>query len=85
MNFFCEWFEVSKEEYAQYERVFPGIDMTLELMKMGMWLNANPARRKRNYKRFIVNWLSNAHRQLLEVELRETVRHQLRRSEARNF
>ena len=85
MNFFCEWFEVSEDEYAQYEQAFPGMDMTVEFMKMGLWLYANPARRKRNYKRFIVNWLSNAHRRLLEVELRETVRHQLRRGEAKNY
>lgn len=29
-----------------------------ELMKMKAWLEANPARRKKNMERFIVNWLN---------------------------
>ena len=30
-----------------------------ELNKMYVWLLADPRRRKKNYRRFIVNWLNN--------------------------
>jgi hypothetical protein len=32
---------------------------------MEEWLDANPKRRKRNYKRFIIGWLNKAHTQLM--------------------
>ena len=64
---------------------FMGVNVMAECNKMVAWLEANPNRQKKNLRRFAVNWLANAYRQLLEVELRETVRHQLRRGEARNF
>jgi len=31
-----------------------------ELFKMSAWLIVNPKRRKRQYKRFIINWLNRA-------------------------
>ena len=64
---------------------YPGVNVVQEYYKMLAWLEADGRRKKKRLKVFAVNWLSKAHRQLLEVELRETVRHQLRRGEARNF
>lgn len=34
------------------------IDIGKELRKMDLWLWANPNKRYRNYKRFIVNWIA---------------------------
>jgi len=49
-----------KGEFAQMlVRVYPNISIGVELYKMELWLNSNPARHKSNYKRFIMNWLNN--------------------------
>ncbi|EHO40386.1 hypothetical protein Calab_1512 [Caldithrix abyssi DSM 13497] len=34
-------------------------ELRQELNKMYVWLLADPRRRKKNYRRFIVNWLNN--------------------------
>ncbi len=36
-----------------------------ELNKMHLWLLADPRRRKKNYRRFIVNWMNNIDRPFL--------------------
>lgn len=41
-------------------RDFPRVDVENELSKMSAWLRANSNRRKRDYARFITNWLSRA-------------------------
>lgn len=41
---------------------YPDLDLDRELKKMQAWLEANPRRRYRNYKRFIVNWLNREDR-----------------------
>jgi hypothetical protein len=51
-----------------------------EIVKMQVWLDANPLRMKKNIKRFIVNWLSRAHSRLLERELEVMVKEDIRRS-----
>ena len=37
---------------------YPRIDVSAEVVKMRAWLEANPERKKRNYDRFVVNWLN---------------------------
>jgi uncharacterized protein YdaU (DUF1376 family) len=37
---------------------YPNIDIKRELKKMEAWLTSNPDRAKKNYKRFINNWIS---------------------------
>jgi len=49
---------------------YPGVDIEREVLKMGEWLEANPRRKPRNYKRFAVNWLASAHGRLLEAQVR---------------
>ncbi len=42
-----------------WENAFPDVDVIEVLTKKApAWLDANPSRAKKNYKRFIVNWLS---------------------------
>lgn len=54
--------EVTREYIAFLEPAYPAIDVLQELRKAGMWLDANPKRRKTfiGMKRFITTWLSNA-------------------------
>ena len=59
---------------------FPGVDIEGEMRKMAVWLEANPARKKKNMDRFIVNWLSKTHGRLLEKELEVMLREDIRRS-----
>ena len=53
-------YDVSKNDFDEYEELYPNVDIMQELRKMKGWLNANPTKRKtkRGIKRFINNWLS---------------------------
>ncbi|MGE3479629.1 MAG: hypothetical protein AB7G80_09180 [Dongiaceae bacterium] len=55
---------ITKEQFSAWKEAYPGIDVHQELLKMEQWLTANPGRRKQNYGRFIVNWLSRAKQDL---------------------
>ena len=68
------FFSVSEDELSDYEAIYPGVNVPQELRRAEMWLRNNPKRRKRSYSRFITNWLSSTHRQLLAIEVRENVR-----------
>jgi hypothetical protein len=49
----------NKKEFAlKIEGVFL-FDIGNEIKKMDIWLYANPHKRYKNYKRFIVGWLSS--------------------------
>jgi hypothetical protein len=37
--------------------IYPNVDIVHELGMMDDWLDSNPRRRKKNYRRFITNWL----------------------------
>jgi hypothetical protein len=78
--FECEYFRVSWEDFDKYNAAFAGVDVKGELKKMQVWLEANPARRKKNLKRFIVNWLAKTHGRLLEKEVEVLVKEDIRRS-----
>lgn len=79
--FSCEFFCVSKDQFAQYEEAYPGVPIEIELLKMAQWLKANSE--KKNYPRFIANWLSAAHSKLLEVQMRTEIREGIRTEERR--
>lgn len=53
-------YDVSKNDFDEYEELYPNVDIMQELRKMKGWLNANPTKRKtkRGIKRFINSWLS---------------------------
>lgn len=70
------------EQVAKWKDIYSGVNVLQELAKMTAWLAANPKRGKKNYHRFAVNWLTRAHNQLLEAEVRENVRQQYVRREA---
>lgn len=51
---------VTEEDIKKYENVYPGIDVRLELKKMNLWLDSNPANKKKNVKTFIARWLAKS-------------------------
>jgi len=52
------FFNITEEDIAGWKEAYPACDIKAELRKMREWLLANPEKRKVNYRRFIVNWLS---------------------------
>ena len=55
------WYGINDEQVALWEDAYPAVDIELELRQMGEWCKSNGARgRKKNWKRFIVNWLKRA-------------------------
>lgn len=57
-----EYFKKIKDIKAFAEKIYNAYrmntDIVRELQKMEAWLYANPNRLKKNYARFIVNWLN---------------------------
>lgn len=53
-----KWLNITVEDKSGWKAAYPACDIELELYKMREWLLANPERKKKNYRRFIVNWLS---------------------------
>ena len=53
-----EWRGITDEDIRGWEGAAPAVDVKLELNKMREWLLANPNKSKKNYRAFIVNWLS---------------------------
>lgn len=43
-----------------WQRTYPAIDVPAEIQRAEVWVIANPRRAKRNWERFIVNWLSKS-------------------------
>ena len=54
------WKHITEDHLSQWKKAFPKADVATELERMNQWLWANPARRKKNYPRFIISWLGRA-------------------------
>ena len=52
------WKGIANEDLKFFKETFPAVDIEAELKKMAAWLLANPEKKKKNYRRFITNWLS---------------------------
>ena len=55
-----EWENITPKDKADWEQAYPACDIDIELAQMREWLKANPDKRKKNYRRFITNWLSRS-------------------------
>jgi predicted phage replisome organizer len=51
---------VTEDDIKKYEDVYPGVDVRSELKKMSLWLDSNPANKKKNVKAFIARWLAKS-------------------------
>tara|TARA_R110002020_G_scaffold26072_5_gene84368 strand:+ start:1848 stop:2546 length:699 start_codon:yes stop_codon:yes gene_type:complete len=54
------WSDIDSDLMNMWSSAYPNVDVDRELVKMNMWLDANPSKRKTQYKRFIVAWLNRA-------------------------
>ena len=57
MKFPGSRFELDDVQIAEWQSIYPNLAVAREVRKAWAWLDANPARRKKNVKRFLVNWL----------------------------
>ena len=57
-----KWENITIDQVKFWESAYPDCDVVdILLKKMPVWLDANPKKaHKKNYKRFIVNWLSRS-------------------------
>ena len=51
---------IPKEKIDKWKEAFLNCNVDIEIKKMEAWLTANPDRLKKNYEKFIVNWLGRA-------------------------
>ena len=53
-------FDVAKEIRLQWLAAYPGVQIGTELEKAAAWAAANPTKRKKDWRRFLNNWMSRA-------------------------
>ena len=64
----CKYFQVHESKLAEWDKAYSPLNVEGELLKMIMWLDANPRKRKKKYQRFVVNWLNKAHAQVITAQ-----------------
>ena len=79
--------EVTDVEIERWQQVFNQVRVGHEILKMETWIEANPkkANERRNWKRFVVNWLCKNQRDMEAIDQREITRHEIQRAIARNY
>jgi hypothetical protein len=68
---FLEGFKNLKIEvgfYEQLQKTYPKEILDIELKKADLWVSANPTRAKKNYHRFMTNWLANISPELIKTK-----------------
>jgi len=53
-------FVVDSELLARWKEAYPAVDVLHEIKAAFEWVEANPTRRKSNWRRFLVNWLKRS-------------------------
>ena len=53
-----KWENITSEDIDIWKEAYPACDINLGLKQIRSWLIANPKKKKKNYRRFITNWLS---------------------------
>lgn len=48
------------EDHSTWREAYPGIDVEAEAQKAKLWLLSNPRNRKKNFSRFLTNWLARS-------------------------
>jgi len=75
-NFETEkWENITVDMVKKWESIFPDVDVVNILLKrMPLWLEANPRKaHKKNWVRFITNWLSREQSRYDDIRLRLTL------------
>jgi len=55
-----EWENITPKDIERWKEAYPACDIDIELAQMREWLLSNPDKKKKNYRRFITNWLSRS-------------------------
>jgi hypothetical protein len=51
---------ITPEIVEKWEKAYPAVDLNSQLNRADEWLKANPTKQKKNYYRFVINWLARA-------------------------
>lgn len=54
------WIGIKHADCEVWGNCYPAVDVDTELMRALEWLIANPTKLKKNYRKFILGWLSRA-------------------------
>jgi uncharacterized protein YdaU (DUF1376 family) len=54
------WIGIDDDQMSMWSTAYPNTNVEGELAKMSTWLDANPSKRKKQYKRFINAWLNRS-------------------------
>lgn len=49
---------ITDKDFELWKDAYPAVNMDVALNQSAAWLKANPTKRKKNYRRFITNWMS---------------------------
>jgi len=55
-----EWENITPKDIERWKEAYPACDIKVELAQMREWLISNPKKAKKNYRKFITNWLSRS-------------------------
>jgi hypothetical protein len=61
--------QVAEWRIEEWERCYHPLNVRAEIVKMQQWWEANPARRKKNSLRFVVNWLNSSYSQITTAQV----------------
>ena len=59
-DFYGEEYYPETEDFIKWQHAYPHVDVYAEYDAAECWIDANPARRKKNCKSFVNNWLKKA-------------------------
>jgi hypothetical protein len=65
-GFDCKYFHIGGLQLASWLAIYSDMDVHKELEKMVLWLDANPKKRKKDYRKFCINWLNRTAQRILE-------------------
>lgn len=54
------WINIIPDDLNMWKSAYPACNIEIELKQMSQWLLSNPDKRKKNYRRFITNWLTRS-------------------------
>ena len=49
---------ITPKDISSWEEAYPACAVESELLKAAQWIISNPTKRKKNYRRFLTNWLA---------------------------
>jgi len=52
-----EWTGITETEMEEWRKAYPACDIEREIDRAGLWLLANPTKRKKDCYRFLTNWI----------------------------